>query len=830
MQTPGHSIDCGSPINWAHPLNVGCIGDYSYIPGLSNDNANGASGNVLANSACHDLTILPTGATHKADVTGLGTVTSPHGAHGAGNAYRFNQVPRPGGYGRTLYASSGVYLGYSAGSAPSSFRYQALDRNTPLTFAAWVNPRVSNVAHSLFYIFGTGSFEISLVVTSLVVKAAFYDSTIVNGRDVQTTSGLTAGKWTHVIVTFDGSNTAAGFNFYLNGIKQTSLTTNKDTDPGAIAAFAGYIALGSVNLDGLIDQARIYNRCLSALEAAALYRESYVGSPTIYRRVTLPMSGYSPPKVLPATVQTYTLTGVAAALKVGRVVTATKATYTLTGIDARLKPFKIFATAQTYTLTGIAATFHRTYIVTATTRAYTLTGTPTRLLWGHVLHATTATYVWTGIAATLTKGKKVIAATQTYTVTGIAANLKAARRLPATTVAYAFAASTTNLLHGYKIAAAVRTYALTGIAAGLGKGPTLAADVGSYALNGIDANLLYGSRLVADTQTYALAGVDADLLASRTIPSSAGAFALTGRAAALDVGRAIAAATGSYLVTGLDAGLRATRRLPATTASYGLTGLAALLTRTYTPLVASPGNFALNGIGAALRATKILTASPTSYVLAAPSVSLRAGRAVLGATVAYAFTGVPVRFAAPRLLVTSTGVYTLVGKDVGLAPGNFPAHTLRASLQLLPRLRASLNLTPKVQATIGLQPRLRGSIMLALSPANDYLMYLLGLVDDLDPKNTDGTPKTINNATVTWEIRTQKSPAGSLVASGVGAIVPTGPLAGNGNYYMQLSYTMAALADTDYWYHVEATTVGGFKGTWDGQFHTLARSGQTLTT
>ena len=115
------------------------------------------------------------------------------------------------------------------------------------------------------------------------------------------------------------------------------------------------------------------------------------------------------------------------------------------------------------------------------------------------------------------------------------------------------------------------------------------------------------------------------------------------------------------------------------------------------------------------------------------------------------------------------------------------------------------------------------------SPRNDYLLYILGVIDDLDPLNTNGTPKTIDNATVTWEIRDDEYPAGSQVASGSGAIVATGPLAAHGNYFCELSNSIAFLAEQDFWYHV-VVTAGAYKADLVGSFRSIVRSGQTSET
>jgi hypothetical protein len=124
--------------------------------------------------------------------------------------------------------------------------------------------------------------------------------------------------------------------------------------------------------------------------------------------------------------------------------------------------------------------------------------------------------------------------------------------------------------------------------------------------------------------------------------------------------------------------------------------------------------------------------------------------------------------------------------------------------------------------------------MPSFNPKNDSLLYLLGLTDDLDPLNTDGTPKRINNATVTWQIRSAApsndgTAGGVLVASGAGVLVPSGKLANSGNYYMELSNAIAFLAASSFWYQIVAIA-GTYRGQWDGSFAALIRSGQSPDT
>jgi serine/threonine protein kinase/formylglycine-generating enzyme required for sulfatase activity len=88
-------------------------------------------------------------------------------------------------------------------------------------------------------------------------------------------SGLQSG-WHHVLATYDGSTTARGVQIYVDG-KLQPLTILRDKLTGSIKSEAG-IHLGSrygtYRFRGLLDDVRIYNRCLLAKEVSQLYAEA----------------------------------------------------------------------------------------------------------------------------------------------------------------------------------------------------------------------------------------------------------------------------------------------------------------------------------------------------------------------------------------------------------------------------------------------------------------------------------------------------------------------------------------------------------------------------
>ena len=152
----------------------------------------------------------------------------------------------------------------------------SLGATTGLTLSAWVMPTVAVQANKGIIAKwnsqgGDSSNSYALVTKNDTSgKVAF----ATNIGSITTLNGATAmpvGQWTHVLATHD---TASGVeNIYINGIldtTQTIGTTNivTGTSPVWIGSYSG-----ANNFTGKVDDARIYNRALSASEIQKLYRK-----------------------------------------------------------------------------------------------------------------------------------------------------------------------------------------------------------------------------------------------------------------------------------------------------------------------------------------------------------------------------------------------------------------------------------------------------------------------------------------------------------------------------------------------------------------------------
>lgn len=87
---------------------------------------------------------------------------------------------------------------------------------------------------------------------------------------VQSSANATTGQWVHVVGTYDGSSS---LRLYLNGVLDATLSTSGNPWASTNNVYIGGDAgcSGRFNVSGSIDDARVYNRILSASEVKQLY-------------------------------------------------------------------------------------------------------------------------------------------------------------------------------------------------------------------------------------------------------------------------------------------------------------------------------------------------------------------------------------------------------------------------------------------------------------------------------------------------------------------------------------------------------------------------------
>ena len=156
----------------------------------------------------------------------------------------------------------GAYAG-----EPADFSY--LD---PFTFAAEVTPEAENGAiltHAEDYLEGQGH---SLLLLKGRVHFNLTHRYADLGLRVESTERLSLHQSHRIVVTYDGTRTASGIRIYVDGLAQPTIVLfDQNTEPFHRKDTPIRVGSGAgLNFSGEIHDARIYNRGLSAQEAAAL--------------------------------------------------------------------------------------------------------------------------------------------------------------------------------------------------------------------------------------------------------------------------------------------------------------------------------------------------------------------------------------------------------------------------------------------------------------------------------------------------------------------------------------------------------------------------------
>jgi len=172
-----------------------------------------------------------------------------------------------------------------------------LDNLNPLTFSLWAKPNTFTTNSA--YLEKGANVSFYNVISGGNNTLRFVRK--MNGAYIVRTSQnwTTTGEWQHFSVTWNGSNDQTGVIIYRNGIPSSSYDTfGNDQDGGGTplnsdAAADQWIGdgngLSTNEIDGSLDDPRIYNRALSASEIARLYSAGRPGvTGGIYQARTKP--------------------------------------------------------------------------------------------------------------------------------------------------------------------------------------------------------------------------------------------------------------------------------------------------------------------------------------------------------------------------------------------------------------------------------------------------------------------------------------------------------------------------------------------------------------
>jgi DUF1680 family protein len=143
---------------------------------------------------------------------------------------------------------------------------------TNCTIATWVKLDTSATWRRIFD-FGTGTTVNMFLVPTAGTTIRFAITTGGSGAEqrINGTAALPTGVWKHVAVTISGSTGT----LYVDGVQvgqNTAMTLNPASLGNTTLNYLGKSQYADPNLDGQLDQFRIYNRALSASEVLALFQ------------------------------------------------------------------------------------------------------------------------------------------------------------------------------------------------------------------------------------------------------------------------------------------------------------------------------------------------------------------------------------------------------------------------------------------------------------------------------------------------------------------------------------------------------------------------------
>ncbi len=159
-----------------------------------------------------------------------------------------------------------------------------LDIHGAITLAVWVKPSATTTQHLIQKGISTGGtatpggYELSLAQTSAGQTAFFRlnQGTSANTYRIDTKTQYTAGNWIHVAGTYDPNPSNPIMHIYINGVQDDDAVT---PGPATILAMDTDLNLGrdpggGQYFNGTMDDARIYNRALSASEIRSLFNDT----------------------------------------------------------------------------------------------------------------------------------------------------------------------------------------------------------------------------------------------------------------------------------------------------------------------------------------------------------------------------------------------------------------------------------------------------------------------------------------------------------------------------------------------------------------------------
>jgi Protein of unknown function (DUF1553)/Protein of unknown function (DUF1549)/Concanavalin A-like lectin/glucanases superfamily len=160
---------------------------------------------------------------------------------------------------------------FGAGRETARSNGPALDASRPFSYGAFF--RVAASGAIVARMDSTRNYRgFDLFCDDLKLQVHLIHDWPSNGIKVETIAKIAADRWHHAFVTYDGSGKASGLAIWLDGEK-AAVTVASDTLNGSIAIDAPFrigTREGQGEFKGWIDDVRVYDRQLGALEVARL--------------------------------------------------------------------------------------------------------------------------------------------------------------------------------------------------------------------------------------------------------------------------------------------------------------------------------------------------------------------------------------------------------------------------------------------------------------------------------------------------------------------------------------------------------------------------------
>ncbi len=224
------------------------------------------------------------------------TGTTANDSSGNGNTGTLTNTPTwsTGKFGSSVYFDTATTNKYITAAASSS-----LDNLPQFTYSAWVNP--GQLQNGKRIISKAGG--VSVTIQNISSSNRVYFNLTCSGGDmtVQTTATdvLTVGAWNHVLVTWDGKScTLPSSNIYINGklaakhASSVNASGTKSSDSYGPLTIGNQYSSYTAQIQGYMDDVRVYSRAFSAAEAAYLYTTDLTsrGSAAVFAPDQSPLS------------------------------------------------------------------------------------------------------------------------------------------------------------------------------------------------------------------------------------------------------------------------------------------------------------------------------------------------------------------------------------------------------------------------------------------------------------------------------------------------------------------------------------------------------------